>query len=93
MNFIRENQTWDLVALPKNRRALLCRWVFRLKETLDLASPKYKAKLVMKGFRQEYRVNFDEIFSPIVKMITLRFLLGVVVAENLELLRSEDESG
>ena len=38
----------------------------------------------MKGFRQEYGVDFNEIFSQVVKMITLRFMLGVMVTENLE---------
>ena len=85
MNSIHANGTWDLVELPKNRKALPCRWVFRLKRTIDSPSPKYKARIVAKGFRQEYGVHFDEVFFPVVKMTTLRFLLGVVAAENLEL--------
>ena len=40
----------------------------------------------MKEFRQEYDVDFDEIFSTVVKMTTLRFMLGVVASENLELI-------
>ena len=47
-------------------------------------TPKFKVKLVAKGFRQEYDVDFDEIFSPVVKMTTLRFMLDIVVAEILE---------
>ena len=39
----------------------------------------------MKAFRQEYGVDFEKVFSPVVKMTTLRFLLGVVADENLEL--------
>ena len=87
MHSIRANKTWDLVELPKNRRVLLCKWVYRLKETSDSTNPKYKARLVAKGFRQEYGVNFDEIFSPVVKMTTLLFMLVVMAANNLELIQ------
>ena len=52
-----------------------------------MTTPKYKGKLVAKGFRQEYGANFEEIFSPVVKMTTLRFMLGVVAADNLELIQ------
>ena len=87
MNSIRANKTWYLVELPKNRRVLPCKWVFRLKEMSVSPNPKYKAKLVAKGFQQEYGVNFDEIFSPVVKMTTLCFMLDVVATENLELIQ------
>ena len=52
-----------------------------------MTNPKYKAKLVTREFRQEYDVHFDKIFSPVVKMKTLRFMLGVVAADNLELIQ------
>ena len=87
MNSIRANKTWDLVKLPKNRRALLWKWVYQVKETSDSATLKFKAKLVAKGFQQEYGVNFDEFFSLVVKMTTFRFRLGVVATENLELIQ------
>ena len=87
MNSIRANKTWDLVELPKNRRALPCKWVYRLKERFDSTNPKYKGRLVAKGFRQEFGVDFDEIFSLVVKMKTLRFMLGVVAVDNLELIQ------
>jgi ATP-binding cassette subfamily B (MDR/TAP) protein 1 len=87
MNSIRANETWDLVELSRNRKALPYKWVYRLKQVSDSSSPKYKACIVAKGFRQEYGVDFDEVFSPVVKMTTLRFLLGVVALEDLELLQ------
>ena len=71
MHSIRANKTWDLVELPKNRRALPCKWVYRLKETSDSTNSKYKEGLVAKGFRQEYGVDFNEIFLLVVKMTTL----------------------
>jgi ATP-binding cassette subfamily B (MDR/TAP) protein 1 len=53
----------------------------------DSSGPKYKAQIVAKGFQQEYSMDFDEVFSSVVKMITLRFLFGVVAHEDLELLQ------
>ena len=52
-----------------------------------MTNPKYEARLVAKGYQQEYGVDFDEILSPVVKMTTLRFMLGVVAADNLEMLQ------
>ena len=86
MRSIRDNETWDLVKLLKNLYALPYSWVFHLKLTATSSSPKYKAHIIAKGFRQEYGVDFDEVFSPIVKMTTLHFLLCVVMLEDLELL-------
>jgi hypothetical protein len=87
MGFIRANGTSDLVKLPRNRKARPCKWVSRLTQVHDSSSPKYKARIVAKGFRQEYGVDFDEFFSPVVKLPTLRFLLGVVALEDFELLQ------
>ena len=85
MHSIRANKSLDLVKILKNRHALPCKWVYRLKETSDSTNPKYKARLVAKEFQQEYGVDFDEMFSPVLKMTILRFMLGVVAAESLDL--------
>ena len=47
----------------------------------------YKAQLVAKGFKQEYGIDFEEIFSPMVKVTTLHMMLGLVAKENLELVK------
>ena len=53
----------------------------------DLTNSKYKARLVARGFRQEYGVDFDEIFSPVLKLTTLHFMLGALAADNLQLIQ------
>ena len=65
------NQTWDLVKLPVEKRALQNKWVYRLKEE-DGGNKQCKARLVVKGFAQKKSIDFDEIFSPIVKMTSIR---------------------
>ncbi|MCO5592884.1 hypothetical protein L7F22_046888 [Adiantum nelumboides] len=84
-NSIIANETWELTKLPQGKQALPCKWVYKKKYTNEDLEPKYKARLVAKGFKQKKGVDFDEIFSPIVKMTTLRLVLGFVAIEDLEL--------
>ncbi|MCO5573975.1 hypothetical protein L7F22_027753 [Adiantum nelumboides] len=83
LSSIAKNKTWELVPLPKGRKALPCKWVYKKKIASDVEN--YKARLVAKGFKQEYGVDFQEIFSPVVKMTTLRMLLALVATDNMEL--------
>ncbi|GJQ94970.1 retrovirus-related pol polyprotein from transposon TNT 1-94 [Tanacetum coccineum] len=56
----------------------------RVKEEQD-AGKRYKARLVVKGFQQKRGVKYNEIFSPIVKMTTIRLVLSIVASEDLHL--------
>ena len=60
------------------------KWVFKIKNKHD-GSKRYKARLVVKGFQQKKDIDYTEIFSPVVKMSTIRLVLGMVAAENLHL--------
>ena len=77
------NDTWDLVELPKDRKAIPNKWVYRIK-TVDV-KPKYKVRLVAKEYAQKEGVDFHEIFSPVVKMTTLRVLFALTATFDLEL--------
>ncbi|PKI65279.1 hypothetical protein CRG98_014317, partial [Punica granatum] len=63
MNSLSENHTYDLVKLPQGKRALKNKWVYRLKT--ENSRPRYKTRLVVKGFNQKKGVDFEEIFSPV----------------------------
>ena len=60
------------------------KWVYRIKNKHD-SSKRYKARLVVKEFQQKEGIDFTEIFSPVVKMSTIRLVLGMVATENLNL--------
>ncbi|MCO5575172.1 hypothetical protein L7F22_028969 [Adiantum nelumboides] len=89
MDSLHKNGTWDLVSLSKGKNALPCKWVYKLKVVLGDDNPKYKARLVAKGFKQEHGIDFDEIFLPVVKMKTLRMVLGLVAKEDMELVQMD----
>lgn len=84
MNSLHENNTYELVKLPKGKRALKNRWVFRVKRDHN-SHPQYKARLVVKGFNQRKGIDFSEIFSPVVKMSSIRVVLGLAASLDLEI--------
>lgn len=85
MQSLHENHTYELVELPKGRRALKNKWVYRIKTEDSSSKPRYKARLVVKGFRQEKGIDFEEIFSPVVKMSSIRVVLGLAAVQDLEI--------
>ncbi|GJW15169.1 retrovirus-related pol polyprotein from transposon TNT 1-94 [Tanacetum coccineum] len=76
---LEKNQTCSLVRLPAGKKASQSLWMFRVKEEQD-GRKRYKAKLVVKGFQQKRRVDYNEIFSPVMKMTTIRLVLSIVAA-------------
>ncbi|KAH9783052.1 Integrase catalytic domain-containing protein [Citrus sinensis] len=63
MKSLHQNQTWELVKLPKGKRAIGNKWVYTKKQgSPNKKTPRYKARLVAKGFAQkEASKNRDEI--------------------------------
>jgi len=47
---LHDNHTFDLVKLPKGKRALDNRWIYRVKHESNSTSSRYKARLVVKGY-------------------------------------------
>lgn len=79
------NDTWELVNLPKNRKALKSRWVFNIKRDKNGEVDKFKARLVAKGCSQKYGIDFQETFSPVVRYSSIRILLALAVEYGLEI--------
>lgn len=85
MKSLHDNHTFDLVMLPKGKRALRNRWIYKQKHDENAKKPRYKARLVVKGCNQKKGVDFEEIFAPVVKMSSIRVVLGLAASLNLEI--------
>jgi hypothetical protein len=80
------NGTWSLVKLPREKKPICCKWVFKRKEGVSPNDEaRYKARLVAKGYNQIPGIEFNEIFSPIAKDSSIHTLLSIFAMHDYEL--------
>ena len=80
-----DTQVWDLVDLPPGRRSIGNKWILKIKRKVDGSIERYKAWLVAKGYTQEEGIDYEDMFSPIVRITSVRLILAIVAHMDLEL--------
>ncbi|GKA93173.1 retrovirus-related pol polyprotein from transposon TNT 1-94 [Tanacetum coccineum] len=82
---ILQNHTWELVDLPPGCKALGYKWIFKKKMKADGTVDKYKARLVIQGFRQREGLDYFDTYSPVTRITSIRMIIAIAALRNLEI--------
>ena len=74
-----------ITRIPDNVKPVGYKWVFVRKRNEKNEVVRYKARLVAQGFSKRPGIDYDETYSPVMDMITFRFLISLVLFEKLEM--------
>jgi len=83
LNSLEKNGTFEYTSLPRDRKAIGCKWVFKTKMNADGSVSRYKARLVARGFTQVPGIDYDETFSPVARLTSIRVVLSIASAKSL----------
>lgn len=76
---LQKNRTWNLVPLSKGKKMIGCKWVFSMKHKIDGSIKRYNMRHVAKGYIQTYGIDYQETFSLVRKLNTIKVLLSLVI--------------
>ena len=74
---LEKTHTWDLVDLSRGKSTISCKWVYKIKTKSDGTIEWYKTRLVVKGYAQEYGINYEETFAPVAHITSVRSFLAI----------------
>lgn len=75
---IERNDTWYLTELPKDAKEIEVKWIFKTKHDEKGNVSKYKARLVVQGYTQQYGIDYKEVSAPVSRIETIRLIIFVV---------------
>ncbi|GJU40764.1 retrovirus-related pol polyprotein from transposon TNT 1-94 [Tanacetum coccineum] len=83
---LKKNHTWELVDQPPGQKLISCKWLYKIKEWIEgVQKPRYKARVVARGFTQRAGIDYNEVFSPVVRHTSIRVILSLTACEDYEL--------
>lgn len=82
INALDNNHTTNLMDLPKEKKAVRCKWVFTIKMNLDSFVTRHKPRLVAKVYTQAYEVDYSDAFSPVVELTSIHLFISITASRD-----------
>jgi hypothetical protein len=79
---IERNETWELTNLSLRGKIIGVKWIFKTKLNEHREVDKYKTRLVAKGYNQQYRVDYAEVFALVARLDTIRMVLSLAAQKS-----------
>ena len=86
------NKVWHLVPKPLNGSVIRTKWVYRNKINEEGKIVRNKVRLVAKGYKQEFRIDFEESFAPVARLEAIRILLTYASSKSFQLQQMDVKS-
>nr|GEV01551.1 putative retrotransposon Ty1-copia subclass protein [Tanacetum cinerariifolium] len=85
MQFMKDNEVWDLVELSSDGKTVGSKWLFMKKTEIYGAVHTYKARLVAKGYTQTLGIDYKKTFSPVAVIRAIRILIAIAAFYDYEI--------
>ena len=89
---IEKNSIWELITLLKGKEAIGVKWVYKVKKNVKGDNERYKARLVDKGYNQKAGIDYDEVYSPVARLETIRLIISIAAQNNWKIFQMDVKS-
>jgi hypothetical protein len=89
---IKSNKTWVLTTLPEGVKSIGVKWIFKTKLNENGEIDKCKARLVEKGYAQQYGIDYAEVYAPVARLDTIRLIIALAAQEGWSIFQLDVKS-